>query len=141
MATLSLKLLFIFMIAKIAFSLKCYQSNRETGEINLIEDDALIYCTVFPSILESNRFTRSASDGLRAEELDKPFENFFEENDNIYQLRSVCLFEEYDWPKAWNPKFNRGKKVPEIEFSLRCICNTDLCNSPNSFSSHINSLA
>uniref|UniRef100_A0A914CBR4 Uncharacterized protein n=1 Tax=Acrobeloides nanus TaxID=290746 RepID=A0A914CBR4_9BILA len=140
MVSVYLSTLSIIMLVNAAFSLKCYQTNKETGETSIIDDNDFMFCTIFPSVLESNSFTKSVADGLKIDELDKPVEKFFEDNGNLYQLLSICLFEKYDWPKVWNPKFNKGKKAPDVEYNLRCICNTDLCNNPNSFSSHINLL-
>uniref|UniRef100_A0A914E2I4 Uncharacterized protein n=1 Tax=Acrobeloides nanus TaxID=290746 RepID=A0A914E2I4_9BILA len=89
-------------------------------------------------IMERTSLVRQ--DGLKAEELDKPFDKLFEDNDRIYSMLSTCMFERYDWPKVWSPKFSSGKQKPEVEYTLRCVCNTDLCNGPNSFSSHIHQL-
>jgi hypothetical protein len=86
--------------------------------------------------------TKSSSYGLVSAELDMPFEKFFEENDNIYNMLSVCLYEKYDWLKAWNPKFHSAdKKAPGVELTLRCVCNYDLCNGPSSFSAYTNELS
>jgi hypothetical protein len=41
----------------------------------------------------SAQFSKSFSAGLKIEELDKPVEDFFEDNDSVYQLLSICLFE------------------------------------------------
>ena len=74
------------------------------------------------------------------EELDKPFDKFFEENDRVYTMLSTCMFERYDWPKVWSPKLGSAQKTPEVEYTLRCVCNTDFCNSPTSFSDHVHQL-
>uniref|UniRef100_A0A914D4I5 Uncharacterized protein n=1 Tax=Acrobeloides nanus TaxID=290746 RepID=A0A914D4I5_9BILA len=132
--------IFFLSLASGIYSLKCYQTNKETKEMIIVEDDEYVLCSVFPFIRDSRHLVDSVADGLKAEEMDKPFDKFFEDNDHIYSMLSTCMFERYGWPKVWSPKFNSARQVPEVEYTLRCVCNTNLCNSPNSFSSHIHQL-
>uniref|UniRef100_A0A914CGD4 Uncharacterized protein n=1 Tax=Acrobeloides nanus TaxID=290746 RepID=A0A914CGD4_9BILA len=137
-----LKLALLFLVVTGSMALRCYRTNKETKETVVVENENYVYCSVFPSLAGNPHLTKSSSDGLTSEELDKPFEKFFEENDNIYNMLSVCLYEKYDWPSAWNPKFHSAnKKAPEVEYTLRCVCNYDLCNGPSSFSTYINELS
>uniref|UniRef100_A0A914EGH1 Uncharacterized protein n=1 Tax=Acrobeloides nanus TaxID=290746 RepID=A0A914EGH1_9BILA len=112
-------ILFLSLLSGI-YSLKCYQTNKETKETSIVEDEGFMFCSVFPFIRDSRHIISSFADGIKAEEMDKPFEKFFEDNDRIYSMLSTCLFEKYNWPKVWNPKFNSAKQVPEVEYTLRC---------------------
>uniref|UniRef100_A0A914EAB0 Uncharacterized protein n=1 Tax=Acrobeloides nanus TaxID=290746 RepID=A0A914EAB0_9BILA len=137
-----LKLALFSVVVTRSMALRCYQTNKETKETVVVENENYVYCSIFPSLVGNPHLTKSSSDGLISAELDMPFEKFFEENDNTYNMLSVCLYEKYDWPKTWNPKFHSAdKKAPEIELILRCVCNYDLCNGPSSFSDYINRLS
>uniref|UniRef100_A0A914E807 Uncharacterized protein n=1 Tax=Acrobeloides nanus TaxID=290746 RepID=A0A914E807_9BILA len=135
-----LKFSVLSIILASSSALKCFQTNKETKETVIVENENFKFCSIFPSLVGSKHLVTSFSDGLTSEELDKPFEKLYEENDNIYKMLSVCLYEKYDWPKAINPKLHSVLKSPTVELTLRCVCNYDLCNSPSTFSTYTNQL-
>uniref|UniRef100_A0A914DLU1 Uncharacterized protein n=1 Tax=Acrobeloides nanus TaxID=290746 RepID=A0A914DLU1_9BILA len=48
---------------------------------------------MFPSLAGAIHVKSSSASGLTVDELDKPFDKFFEDNDSIYNVLSVCLYE------------------------------------------------
>uniref|UniRef100_A0A914CNX1 Uncharacterized protein n=1 Tax=Acrobeloides nanus TaxID=290746 RepID=A0A914CNX1_9BILA len=123
-------------------ALTCFENNEETGELEEVENDEFVYCRLFPASRhpETGEIKKAKADGLKHEEVDGPFEEFFELSASYYQILSICLYEKYDFPKMWKLMRNaspKSQKSPKIEYQFRCLCNTDRCNTPTNLEPYL----
>ena len=65
----------------------------QTKETEIVENEDFEYCLIFPSLVGFTHFETSSAEGLTIGELDMPFGKFFDENDHVYKMLSVCLYE------------------------------------------------
>uniref|UniRef100_A0A914ENM4 Protein quiver n=1 Tax=Acrobeloides nanus TaxID=290746 RepID=A0A914ENM4_9BILA len=123
-----LAVLFLYFVS--VLSLKCYQTDQESGSIHVVENEDFAYCASFPSIKipDSDELTSPHFIGVLEEDDDKSLAPLFNENSEIYQLLELCVYEKYDWPKLLHERSSRGLKFA-VEYHLRCLCSTDLCNN------------
>uniref|UniRef100_A0A914CD41 Uncharacterized protein n=1 Tax=Acrobeloides nanus TaxID=290746 RepID=A0A914CD41_9BILA len=141
-AVASLKVLVLLVLVDMSRALTCYQTNEKTGELVEVENEDFVFCVLFPSrrSLKNGVFVQGIADGMTQDDLDAPFDQFFDNSQPFYQVLSVCLYEKYNWPLVWkaSPKF--AGKAPEIEYQFRCLCNTDLCNARTTFEPYLTNL-
>uniref|UniRef100_A0A914DW89 Uncharacterized protein n=1 Tax=Acrobeloides nanus TaxID=290746 RepID=A0A914DW89_9BILA len=76
-------------------SLKCYQTDQESGNIQIVENEDFAYCVSFPSINipNSDELTSPHFDGVLTDDDDKSLAPMFQENTEIYQLLEICVYE------------------------------------------------
>uniref|UniRef100_A0A914DEX4 Uncharacterized protein n=1 Tax=Acrobeloides nanus TaxID=290746 RepID=A0A914DEX4_9BILA len=135
------------MVAFLAFlvgtqALVCYHTDEETGELRTIENEEYAYCVLFPSKKTSYGDSETVADGVLEAEVDAPFETIFDQNMPGYQVMSFCMYEKYDWPSMWEASSYSSKfqmKAPAADYLFRCVCNFNLCNSPQSFAPYFGS--
>lgn len=111
-------LVYIFLfVGALGFvnALKCYRTDVEvcfhlsglykfqTGKSVVVDDPTFVYCVSFPllhdtprKVLETNKTPKVhkvIADGMTEDEVDAPFDNFFDGNPPSYDVMSLCLFE------------------------------------------------
>uniref|UniRef100_A0A914DA31 Uncharacterized protein n=1 Tax=Acrobeloides nanus TaxID=290746 RepID=A0A914DA31_9BILA len=82
---------------------------------------------------------KKSASGVFKHEIETRFTKILKQKQPFYEVLNFCLLEKYDFGRLWRAlKLNAKKldiKSPKIEYQFRCVCNYDLCNSPDNFSS------
>uniref|UniRef100_A0A7E4USS4 CX domain-containing protein n=1 Tax=Panagrellus redivivus TaxID=6233 RepID=A0A7E4USS4_PANRE len=113
-------------------ALTCYDNT--SGEMELVTNDAWEVCTLVPDVpINQNMGSKVYGLGQQNDNLD-PYLSAFKNNDEKYQVLSMCIYERYDF-RSFSPKFTQ----PEVLF--RCVCNYDRCNSALNFEYYLSNLA
>lgn len=60
-----------------------------------VENEDFVFCVLFPSrrSLKNGVFVKGIADGMTQDDLDAPFDQFFDNSQPFYQVLSVCLYE------------------------------------------------
>ncbi|KAI1696232.1 hypothetical protein Ddc_20612 [Ditylenchus destructor] len=59
----------------------------------------------------------------------------FSMSEDDYRILTVCIYERYDFSRLLPMRDNTA-----VEFSFRCVCNYDLCNSEPNFSAYLGAI-
>lgn len=63
-----------------------------------VDSPEFSYCVFFPKHLDKNgRIVKNYVDGVRANEADPLYDNFFDQNDKFYTALAVCIHEVNMW--------------------------------------------
>lgn len=60
-----------------------------------VESEDYVFCVLFPAkrSFKNGVLIKGISDGVTADDLDAPFDQFFDNSQPFYQVLSVCLYE------------------------------------------------
>ncbi|KAI1698907.1 hypothetical protein DdX_17628 [Ditylenchus destructor] len=126
-------IIFLLPLFSASEATSCYETHIVSGR-TVIKGN-YTYCSLIPSAYHEGQLMSGSQFGLGPEnDLVHAYKSIFDTGDDGYQILSICIYERYDFQRS-----GPIKPVP-VEFSFRCVCNFDLCNTFQTFSAYLGSL-
>ncbi|KAI1708337.1 hypothetical protein Ddc_14419 [Ditylenchus destructor] len=130
-----LPILVVFVsLLSVCEGLACYET--VDGHATVIKNDSWTYCALVPAMMYGNEYREGTQFGLgRDNDYTPAYDAAFSVSAAEYGILTVCQYERYDFSR-----FLPMRPDIAIEYSFRCVCNYDLCNSEPTFSAFLGGL-
>ncbi|KAI1697754.1 hypothetical protein DdX_18311 [Ditylenchus destructor] len=127
-------LVVLVSLLSVSNGLACYET--VDGNTVVIKNDAWTYCALVPAMMHGNEYREGTQFGLgRENDFTPAYDAAFSVSAAEYGILTVCQYERYDFSR-----FLPMRPDIAIEYSFRCVCNYDLCNSEPTFSAFLGGL-
>ncbi|KAI1720013.1 hypothetical protein DdX_05382 [Ditylenchus destructor] len=124
--------IFLLSVFSACEALSCY----ETVDGRTVIKGNYTYCALIPSTYYQGELVNGSQFGLGPEnDLLHGYKAIFDTGVDEYRILSVCIYERYDFRR-----YLPVKPTVAVEFTFRCVCIYDLCNSSQTFSAYLSSI-
>ncbi|KAI1715024.1 hypothetical protein DdX_08301 [Ditylenchus destructor] len=131
---LLLPVVVLMSLLSICEGLACYETVN--GRATILQNDSWTYCALVPATIHGNEYINGTQFGMGPDtDLLFSYNAAFSMNEDEYRILTVCIYERYDFSR-----FLPMRPDTAVEFTFRCVCNYDLCNSEPTFSAYLGAI-
>ncbi|KAI1727624.1 hypothetical protein Ddc_04939 [Ditylenchus destructor] len=124
--------IFLLSVFSACEAISCY----ETVDGRTVIKGNYTYCALIPSTYYQGELVNGSQFGLGPEnDMLHGYKAIFDTGVDEYRILSVCIYERYDFRR-----YLPIKPTVAVEFTFRCVCIYDLCNSSQTFSAYLSSI-